>query len=113
MTTAVVGAATTFLGYQQVENLLVSCNQALGGPSSVESWWLSLTSRERESASTKDELVRRTERILQEEQGGWAEEMTEAMDEFVKDDSKEEHGKAGCSSGTTEGAASNTEAAPA
>jgi hypothetical protein len=35
------------------------------------------------------------------------------MDEFVKDDSKEEHGKAGCSSGTTEGAASNTEAAPA
>ena len=89
MTTAVVGAVTTFLGYEQVENLLVSYNQAMSGLTSVKGWWLSLPPRERESKTTKDRLVRQTERILQKEQGGWVEDMTDALDQLRSEEEKE------------------------
>jgi hypothetical protein len=89
MTTAVVGAVTTYLGYEQVENLLVSYNQAMSGLVAVKGWWLSLAPRERGSNATKERLVRQTERILQKEQGGWVEDMTEALDQLRDEEEKE------------------------
>jgi len=93
MTTAVVGAVTTFLGYEQVESLLVSYNQAMNGLVSVKGWWVALPPRDRESKATKDRLVHQTERILQKEQGGWVEDMTEALDELRTEEEKEAKGE--------------------
>jgi hypothetical protein len=94
MTTAVVGAVTTFLGYEQVESLLVSYNQAMNGLVSVKGWWVALPPHDRESKATKERLVHQTERILQKEQGGWVEDMTEALDQLREEEEKESKGDA-------------------
>jgi SMODS and SLOG-associating 2TM effector domain 1/Protein of unknown function (DUF4231) len=82
LSTALVGAITTYLGYEQVENSLVSYNQAASALSSLQGWWLGLTPDEQAVPAKADRLVDHAEAILQKEQGSWLQEMTDAMEEL-------------------------------
>jgi hypothetical protein len=82
MTTAVVGAVTTYLGYEQVESTLVNYNQARKGLISLNGWRITLPAQERGAPETREQLVSRAERVLQKEHGGWVADMTDALAEL-------------------------------
>jgi hypothetical protein len=101
LTTALVGAVTTYLGYEQIENTLVTYNQARTALIAIKGWWASVPEETRTSPRTMEYLVNQTERILQKEQGGWVQEMTEAMAQLRADE--ERRGGSGPESDVSEG----------
>lgn len=79
LTTAVVTALTTFLGYQQIENTLTKYNQTAAGLAGVRDWWTALPPTARSHEDNVDRLVENTETILAGEQAGWVQHMSEAF----------------------------------
>jgi predicted Rossmann-fold nucleotide-binding protein len=79
LTTAVAGAAATYLQFEQVENTLRYYNQAAAALDTIHQWWVSLPVQQQLVRENADQLVERTERILQTEQTGWTQRMQEAL----------------------------------
>ena len=82
LTTALVAACTTYLGYQQIENTLIKYNQAATNLANVQGWWMALSLDERTNQHNVGTLVEHTEKILGNELTGWVQEMHNALAEL-------------------------------
>jgi hypothetical protein len=79
VTTALVGAYTTYLESWQMETTVVLYNQAATDLSSIRRWWNALPTAEQNRQDTIDRLVDRAERTMRGEHVGWVQEMQDAM----------------------------------
>ncbi|MBI3158366.1 MAG: DUF4231 domain-containing protein [Chloroflexi bacterium] len=85
-TTAIVGAITTYLEYNQYENTLIGYNQAARDLESLRMWWLAVPAIEKEDYSTFERLVDNTEKVLANEHGSWIQNMKDALEALVEED---------------------------
>jgi hypothetical protein len=79
VTTAVIGACTSYLDYMQTENTLLQYNQAAASLETIRRWWLALPPREQLDARNVGRLVERSERIMRSELAGWMQDMHDTM----------------------------------
>jgi hypothetical protein len=79
MTTTLVGAFTTYLGYQQTENTLTQYNQAATDLANIRTWWSALSDEEKEDRGHYSILVENTEKVLEGELAGWVQRMEDAL----------------------------------
>ncbi len=79
VTTAVIGAVTTYLEYTQVENTLLHYNQAASDLETIRRWWVSLPADAKLKQANVNKLVDQAEGIMQTESTGWLQEMQDAM----------------------------------
>jgi hypothetical protein len=79
MTTSLVGAFTTYLGYQQIENTLMKYNQAATDLANIRAWWSALFEEEKEDRGNYSILVENTEKVLESELVGWVYRMEDAL----------------------------------
>ena len=79
MTTSLVGAFTTYLGYQQIENTLMKYNQAATDLANIRAWWSALSEEEKEDRGNFSILVENTEKVLESELVGWVHSMEDAL----------------------------------
>lgn len=86
VTTAMVGAITSFIGYTQFENSLRTFNQAATDLESIRIWWRALTEEQRDTQEMYDRLVESAESVLQTEQSSWAQNLQDALAELLETD---------------------------
>jgi hypothetical protein len=79
VTTALVGAYTTYLESWQLETAVTLYNQAATDLSSIRAWWVALSPADQSRQETTDRLVDQAERIMRAEHVGWVQEMQDAM----------------------------------
>ncbi|HEX3317548.1 MAG TPA: DUF4231 domain-containing protein [Solirubrobacteraceae bacterium] len=79
LTTAISGAALSYLAYLQVDNTIVAYNQAASTLTRLEREWAAGDHSTDDPAAVED-LVTRGEAVLTTELGGWVQQMTAAMD---------------------------------
>ena len=79
MTTAVVTALTTYLGYRQFDNTLMKYNQAATDLENVRAWWLALSAEQQADQNNVDSLVQYTESVVESELEGWVQQMQDAL----------------------------------
>jgi hypothetical protein len=84
LTTAIVAAIGTYLGYRQTESTLTKYNQAATDLSNVKTWWEALSAEEQSLQENIDSLVEHTEQVLQSELDGWVQQMQDALAELRK-----------------------------
>ena len=84
LTTSVVVALGTYLGYRQTESTLMKYNQAATDLSNVKAWWDALSSEEQAQQVNIDSLVNHTEQVLQTEMDGWIQQMQNALADLRK-----------------------------
>ena len=84
LTTALVAAIGTYLGYRQTENTLTKYNQAATDLANVKAWWNALSAEEQARQENIDSLVEHTEQVLQTELDGWVQQMQNALAELRK-----------------------------
>ena len=84
LTVTLVGAFTTFLEYQQIENTLMKYNPAATDLSNIQAWWTALSSSEKIDQKNIDKLIGNTEKTLQSELTGWVQRMEDALAELHK-----------------------------
>lgn len=97
LTTAVVAAIGTYMGYKQTENTLTKYNQAATDLANVKAWWNALSAEEQSLQLNINSLVAHTEQVLQSELDGWVQQMQNSLAELRKDQApkkeKEEKGE--------------------
>jgi len=79
VTTAVIAAITSYLGYQQVEFTLSRYTQSAMGLSNIEAWWTALSGAERRDVRKIYRLFDATEDLLKSELTGWVQQMRDAL----------------------------------
>lgn len=84
LTTTVVAAIGTYLGYMQTESTLTKYNQAATDLTNVKAWWNALSAGEQSLPKNIDSLVEHTEQVLQSELDGWVQQMQNALAELRK-----------------------------
>jgi hypothetical protein len=80
LTSAVAGAVMAYAGYKQFDATLTSYNQTATDLQNLRAWWTALLPDEQAQADNVDKLVTTTEKVLGDEQDGWAQSMTNALD---------------------------------
>lgn len=109
LTTALVAAIGSYLGYMQTENTLTKYNQAATDLANVKAWWNALPAEDQAKQENIDSLVEHTEQVLQSELDGWVQQMQNALAELRKDQEpkpeKEENKEPKESSSSTTGQA--------
>lgn len=97
MTTTLVGAFTTYLGYQQIENTLTQYNQAATDLANINAWWSALSEEEKKDRGNYSILVENAEKVLESELGGWVQRMEDALAKLKEEQAKaaEQKRKAG------------------
>jgi len=90
LTTTVAGTLTTYLHYQQVENTLMSYNQAATNLSNIKLWWVALSDEKKKKGNNIRNLVRKTETALQNELSGWVQQMEDVMADIYEKQTDEE-----------------------
>ena len=80
LTSAMASAAMAYLGYKQIETTLTSYNQTATDLENLLAWWTALLPDEQASVEHIDQLVTTTEQVLADEQDGWAQNMTDALE---------------------------------
>lgn len=78
VTTAVAGALTTYLEYNQIENTLKQYNQAALSLINIKNWWMALGADQADQKNI-DELVDLVETTLQTESSGWVQQLQIAL----------------------------------
>jgi len=78
VTTAVVGALTTYLEYNQVANTLKQYNQATLSLINTKNWWVALGEAQADQKNI-DNLVDLVETTLQTESSGWVQQLQAAL----------------------------------
>ncbi|HEX8087575.1 MAG TPA: DUF4231 domain-containing protein, partial [Blastocatellia bacterium] len=84
LTTAVVTAIGTYLGYRQTESSLMKYNQVRTNLENVKAWWIGLSSEEQSMQQNINSLVKYTEQVLESELDGWVQQMQNALVELRK-----------------------------
>jgi SLOG in TRPM, prokaryote/SMODS and SLOG-associating 2TM effector domain 1/Protein of unknown function (DUF4231) len=79
LTTAIVTALTVYVSQNQIEDALMSYNQALSDLNNIRAWWAALPAAERADQKNIDKLVLETEKILEGESAGWVQKMQVAL----------------------------------
>ncbi len=79
LTTGLVAALTTYLGYQQVEERLTKYNQASVNLTNILNWWTALSSSDQMKQNNIDKLIECTETALGSEFNEWVKQMQETM----------------------------------
>lgn len=92
VTTSIVGASVTYLGYKQTERKLMKYNQSSTDLSNVKGWWNALSAEEQANQKNIDSLVEHTEQVLQSELDGWIQQMQNALAELRDSQKKYEKG---------------------
>lgn len=82
LTTSVVAAMTTFLGYRQTEETLTNYNQAATDLAKLKAWWNALSPDEQEKQKNVDTLIDSTERVLESELTKWSQKIQNVMAEL-------------------------------
>jgi hypothetical protein len=103
VTTSIVGAFVTYLGYKQTERTLMKYNQSATDLSNVRAWWNALSAEEQADQKNIDSLVEHTEQVLQSELDGWIQQMQNALAELRDSQKKYETPK-----GTQDGQGAQT-----
>ena len=85
LTTSIVAAFGTYLGYRQTERTLMKYNQAATDLANVKAWWNALSSEEQSKQENIDSLVEHTEQVLQTELDGWIQQMQNSLAELRKE----------------------------
>ena len=85
LTTSIVAAIGTYLGYRQTEHTLTKYNQAATDLANVKAWWNALSAEEQAQQANIDSLVDHTEQVLQSELDGWVQQMQNALEELRKE----------------------------
>lgn len=93
LTTSVVAAFGTYLGYRQTESSLMKYNQAATDLTNVKSWWEALSAEEQSDAANINSLVEHTERVLQTELEGWVQNMQNALADLRKEQDEAEESR--------------------
>jgi hypothetical protein len=88
LTTALVTAVATYLGYRQTESTLIKYNQTASDLNNVRAWWNALSAEEQANQTNIDSLVQNTEQVLQSEMDGWVQQMQNALDNLRKPEDK-------------------------
>jgi hypothetical protein len=78
VTTAIVGAMTTYLEYNQIANTLKQYNQAALSLINTKNWWVALGEAQAEQKNI-DKLVDLVETTLQTESSGWVQQLQSAL----------------------------------
>jgi hypothetical protein len=81
LTTAVSGAALSYLGHLQIDNSIVVYNQSAGQLAALQRGWNALRPSER-SAAAFETLVTGAESAVTTELGGWVQQMNTALEEL-------------------------------
>ncbi|TDN38641.1 hypothetical protein A8B98_22665 [Hymenobacter sp. UV11] len=84
LSTALVAAIGSYLGYRQTEHNLTKYNQAATDLSNIRAWWYALPPAQQVLPATIDLLVEHTEHTLQAELDGWEQHMQNALDNLHK-----------------------------
>jgi len=84
LTTALVAAMGTYLGYRQTESTLTKYNQTATNLANVRAWWNALLPEEQLRQSNLDLLVEHTEQVLQTDLDGWVQQMQNALADLHK-----------------------------
>jgi hypothetical protein len=79
LTSVLVASFGTYLEYQQIEKTLIKYNRAALELNNVKTWWIALPAAEQEKQINIDNLVMRTEQILNSEFSDWMQEMQNAL----------------------------------
>jgi len=89
VSSAIVGALTTYLEMKRIEQTLITYNQAATDLQGIHTWWLSLSEKQKKTSINLDKLVKNTETVLQSEHFGWVQEMRDALDELFGTDDQD------------------------
>jgi hypothetical protein len=81
LTSGASAAALAFLGYLQVDNTVVTYNQAAAKLAGLEREWRTRSPAQRTSAALRD-LVTRGEAVLTTELAGWVQQMSDTLDDL-------------------------------
>ena len=79
LTTSLTAALAAYLQHRQTENLLVRYNQAATDLQNIKNWWIALPPNEQARPEIIRQLVEYTEKVLENEQTGWMQEMRDAL----------------------------------
>jgi hypothetical protein len=79
LTTGLVAALTTYLGYKQVEERLQKYNQAAIDLTNIRNWWNALSASEQVKPENIDQLIANTETALGSEINEWVKKMQDTM----------------------------------
>ncbi len=90
LTTAITGAAISFVQYRQTEDTLVHYNQTAASLESVIGWWQALSPEAQADSQYVRNLVDVSERIMETEQVGWMQQMQDALESLKEERSREE-----------------------
>jgi len=112
LTTTVVAAFGTYLGYRQVENTLIKYNQAATDLANVKAWWNALSAEDQSLSANIDSLVSHTEQVLQTELDGWIQQMQNSLAELREDQKKKYEKEASAPADKQEGPTISPSAAP-
>ncbi|HSU49384.1 MAG TPA: DUF4231 domain-containing protein [Segetibacter sp.] len=112
LTTTVVAAFGTYLGYRQVENTLIKYNQAATDLANVKAWWNALGAEDQSLSANIDSLVSHTEQVLQTELDGWIQQMQNSLAELREDQKKKYEKEASAPADKQEGPTISPGAAP-
>ncbi|MGI8636679.1 MAG: SLATT domain-containing protein, partial [Segetibacter sp.] len=112
LTTTVVAAFGTYLGYRQVENTLIKYNQAATDLANVKAWWNALSAEDQSLSANIDSLVSHTEQVLQTELDGWIQQMQNSLAELREDQKKKYEKDTEASANKQEGPTVSPTAAP-
>ncbi|MCP4657987.1 MAG: DUF4231 domain-containing protein [bacterium] len=82
---SLAAALTSFLELRRVETTLASYAGATMELENVLTWWRGLPEKERASVKRCEQIVTRTESILQSENADWQAEIEEAMEEAMEE----------------------------
>jgi hypothetical protein len=80
VTAAIVSAATAYLEYQQLEQILTKYNLTKSSLENAQANWLSLSETERNEDKNVQKLVRAVEAILESENQGWVQYVTQVQE---------------------------------
>jgi hypothetical protein len=84
LTSAVASAVLAYVGYKQFDSTLTGYNQTATDLENIRAWWTALLPGEQALAENIDKLVTTTEKVLADEQDGWAQNMTNALEALRK-----------------------------
>jgi hypothetical protein len=79
LTTSMVAAFGTYLGYRQTESTLTKYNQTATDLANVKAWWDALSAENQAEQENINSLVNHTEQVLQSELDGWVQQMQNAL----------------------------------
>lgn len=83
VTTAAVSAFTGYMEYNQMEDTLISYNQALANLETIQIWWRAQDKEKQNMPTTRDLVVAKTEDVLNAELLRWIQTMESVLETEV------------------------------